>query len=394
MSILRKLAKSHPARIFLTIILTIYFYNYLPLTLKQVFLALSLSLKEVLMLMIPFIIFSSVYNAFSKIRGNALYFIFLLLGCIILSNFFSVTIAGIFSYFLIFTNESGIHAPRDIMELQPLWQFTIPRLIPNNIVLVLSLLLACINKPFINKNIGKAAKFTAKIVDIFLKKFFTPLLPIFISGFLVKLLTDDIIGDVLSVNPKAFLFMIITMILYLVLVFLAAIYPYKLKASKILRNILAPAITSFSSMSSAAALPFSIKAAEDNTGNKNVADVVMPATSNTHMIGDSICIPILAMILLLAFGHPMPSLYAYFIFALTFVITKFSGAGIPGGSILIMIPVLESCLGFTPEMVALITICYMLLDPITSTGNVIGNNIFVIHFNKLYLYIDRKLKKK
>ncbi len=394
MSIIHKLAKSHPVRIFLTIILTINFYNFLPLTLKQIILATSLSLKEILMLMIPLIIFSSVYTAFAKIRGNAIYFIFLLISCIILSNFFSVSLAGIFSYFLIFTNESGIHAPHAIVELEPYWQFTIPKPLPNNLVLITSLILATINKPIINNNISKLAKLTAKIVDIFLKRFFTPLLPIFIAGFLVKLLTDDVIGDVLSVNPKAFIFMIITLIMYLSIIFIAAIYFYKLKASNILRNIVAPAITAFSSMSSAAALPFSIQAAENNTGNKNVADVVMPATSNTHMIGDSICIPILAMILLLAFGHPMPSIHTYFIFALTFVITKFSGAGIPGGSILIMIPVLESCLGFTPEMIALITICYMLLDPITSTGNVIGNNIFVIHFNKLYLFISKKLQSK
>ena len=116
----------------------------------------------------------------------------------------------------------------------------------------------------------------------------------------------------------------------------------------------------------------------------------MPATVNIHMIGDSICIPIMAMILLIAFGHPIPTLIGYLIFAMTFVVTKFSGAGVPGGSILVMIPVLESCLGFTPEMTALITICYMLLDPICTAGNVIGNNLFVIHFNKLYGFITSR----
>ena len=116
----------------------------------------------------------------------------------------------------------------------------------------------------------------------------------------------------------------------------------------------------------------------------------MPATVNIHMIGDSICIPIMAMILLIAFGHPIPTLTEYLIFAMTFVITKFSGAGVPGGSILVMIPVLESCLGFTPEMNALITICYMLLDPICTMGNVLGNNLFVIHFSKFYSLITKK----
>jgi Na+/H+-dicarboxylate symporter len=234
------------------------------------------------------------------------------------------------------------------------------------------------------------AKMIGTFVEVFLSKLFIPLLPLFIFGFLTKLLTEDIINDVISVNPKAFFFMILMLLSYLSLLLCTAAILYNKKSATILRNIVAPAIASFTSMSSAAALPFSIKAAELNTKNKNISDVVMPATANIHMIGDSICIPILSMILLLAFGHPIPNITTYLVFALTFTITKFSGAGVPGGSIFVMIPVLESCLGFTPEMTGLITICYMLVDPIASSGNVIGNNLFVIHFSKLYEFMTKK----
>lgn len=387
-----KFFASQPMRLLLTIILTFFLCDLIPLTAKQFFLSVSLSLKEILMFMIPLIIFSSVYSAFSKIRGTALYFIILLLGCIVLSNFISVGIAGVFGHFALLTNENITHKPEGIEGLIPLWQFSIPRLVPNNIVLLSSLILACVNQPMIEKYTDKVSDFTKKIVKIFLVKFFVPLLPLFIFGFLIKLLTDDIIGDVLAVNPAAFLLMILILVLYLGLIFAAAVFMYKKNATEIIKNIAAPAITAFTSMSSAAALPFSIRAAEKNTKNNNVSDVVMPATVNIHMIGDSICIPIMAMILLAAFGHQMPALDAYLIFAATFVVTKFSGAGVPGGSILVMIPVLESTLGFTPEMVALITISYMLLDPICTSGNVVGNNLFVIHFNKLYGFVRKKIK--
>ena len=385
-----KLMASQPMRLVLTIFLTLILNKFIPDLAKQFLLSISLSLKEVLMFMIPFIIFSSVYSAFSKIRGRAVYFIVLLLATIVLSNFISVGIAGIFGYFVLFTNNAIAHNPQEIVGLMPLWQFTIPKLISNNVVLVLSLILACINQPKIERYTNKAAKITKKLVDNFLMKFFIPLLPLFILGFLVKLLTDDIIGDVLAVNPAAFLLMILTLVAYLGIIFLAAVFLYKKKPLEILRNLAAPVITAFTTMSSAAALPFSITAAEENTRNKNVSDVVMPATVNIHMIGDSICIPIMAMILLVAFGHPIPTLTEYLIFAMTFVITKFSGAGVPGGSILVMIPVLEGCLGFTSEMAALITICYMLLDPICTMGNVLGNNLFVIHFSKFYTLISKK----
>ena len=385
-----KLMASQPMRLVLTIFLTLILNKFIPDLAKQFLLSISLSLKEILMFMIPFIIFSSVYSAFSKIRGRAVYFIVLLLATIVLSNFISVGIAGIFGYFVLFTNNAIAHNPQEIVGLMPLWQFTIPKLISNNVVLVLSLILACINQPKIERYTNKAAKITKKLVDNFLMKFFIPLLPLFILGFLVKLLTDDIIGDVLAVNPVAFLLMILTLVAYLGIIFLAAVLLYKKKPLEILRNLAAPVITAFTTMSSAAALPFSITAAEENTRNKNVSDVVMPATVNIHMIGDSICIPIMAMILLVAFGHPIPTLTEYLMFAMTFVITKFSGAGVPGGSILVMIPVLEGCLGFTSEMAALITICYMLLDPICTMGNVLGNNLFVIHFSKFYTLISKK----
>ncbi len=390
---LLKLISSQPMRLVLTIAIAFLTFKLIPHEIKRIFLTFSFILKEILIFMIPFIIFSSVYSAFAKIRGNALSFMVLLLVCIVSSNFFSVGIAGVFSYFIVFTGDVVLHRPETALGMAPLWELSIPKLVPNNVVLLFSLILACISYPKIEKRANKLAKFTAKIVDIFLKKFFVPLLPIFIFGFLLKLLSDDIIGDVLAVNPQAFVLMIIVLLVYLSIILYMAVIFYRKKAGDILRNIAAPFITAFTCMSSAAALPFSIKAAEANTKNKNVADVVMPATVNIHMIGDSIIIPTMAMILLMAFGHTMPDPQTYLIFAMTFVITKFSGAGVPGGSILVMIPVLESCLGFTAEMTALITICYMLLDPICTSGNVTGNNLFVIHFNKLYGWITKKSKK-
>ncbi len=390
MHISKKLINSHSTKLLLAIIIALFSHQLMPLMMKEFFLSFSLTMKEFLMFMIPLIIFSSVYKAFSKIRGNAFLFASLLLMAIIISNFFSVSIAGIFSYFILNGSQSTLNNLHDIDGLMPLWDFYIPKLVSNNFILLISLILACISIPKIEKPLTKIANLAEKIVDIFLKKLFIPLLPIFIFGFLIKLLHDDIIMDVLSVNPKAFLFMIFILFGYLAILLLAVNILYKKNMLEVLKNIIPPAVTAFTTMSSAASLPFSIKAAEFNTKNKNISDVVMPASANIHMVGDSICIPILAMILLIAFGQPIPTLSAYIIFAITFVITKFSGAGVPGGSILIMLPVLESCLHFTPEMSALITICYILLDPIATSGNVIGNNLFVIHFTKLYEYIAKK----
>ncbi|MEK6734389.1 MAG: cation:dicarboxylase symporter family transporter, partial [Pseudomonadota bacterium] len=266
-----KIIKSQPMRLVITILLAIFLNQYIPLTLKELFLALSLSLKEILIFMLPFLIFSSVYNAFAKIRGHAVMFTSLLLTCVILSNFFSVNLAGVFSYSFVFNGASNLHSPKETNELLALWEFGLPKLVSNNIVLLISLVLAYINKPIITKNVGMAAKICQKIVDKFLKKFFIPLLPLFVFGFMLKLLTEDILSDVIAVNPKAFIYMITLLIFYLSFLLLLCRVLYKKKPLDILRNIVAPTLTAFSSMSSAAALPFSIAAAEKNTGNKSIA---------------------------------------------------------------------------------------------------------------------------
>jgi len=55
------------------------------------------------------------------------------------------------------------------------------------------------------------------------------------------------------------------------------------------------------------------------------------------------------------FGFDQPELWAYLTFAFYFVMAKFSVAAIPGGGIIVMLPILENCLGFNAEMMSLIT---------------------------------------
>ena len=66
----------------------------------------------------------------------------------------------------------------------------------------------------------------------------------------------------------------------------------------------------------------------------------------------------------------------YLIFASYFVLAKFSVAAVPGGGILVMLPILESYLGFDSGMLSLITALYILFDPIITCANVFGNGAF------------------
>ena len=167
-----------------------------------------------------------------------------------------------------------------------------------------------------------------------------------------------------------------------------------IKGYKITVNILPAVLTALSSMSSTIALPFSLKASHKNTISNGFSDFFMPATVNIHMIGDCIIIPFLIVIVLNVFGFSLP-VEKIPLFAFLFMITKFSGAGIPGGTVFIMVPLMVKVLNFTPQMSLLITSMYIVIDPFATSTSVMANNLFVIVLDKILVTIGKgKLQKK
>ena len=150
-----------------------------------------------------------------------------------------------------------------------------------------------------------------------------------------------------------------------------------------IRNMLPAALAGFSSMSSAAAMPLTILASEQNCNNKNLARGVVPITTNIHLVGDCFGIPIMALAIILSFGGTLPSFADYMIFASFFVMAKFAVAAVPGGGILVMLPVLEQHLGFSGEMLSLITMLYMMFDPVLTGSNVMGNGGFAMVISRI-----------
>jgi Na+/H+-dicarboxylate symporter len=153
--------------------------------------------------------------------------------------------------------------------------------------------------------------------------------------------------------------------------------------------MLPAAITGVGTMSSAAAMPLTILGVEKNSKHSDLARAIIPATVNIHLIGDCFAIPIFAFAVLKNFGIEQPDFAAYLIFACYFVLAKFSVAAIPGGGILVMLPILESYLGFQPEMMSLITALYILFDPVITPANILGNGAFALIISKFQRYGTR-----
>lgn len=357
-----------------TIAAIIFLAPFLSMPLKQGLYAVSLSIKSTIVLLLPFIIFGLLFKATVTLSSGATKIIGMILVLACCSNFISAFLShyvGIWIYHF----DLSMISPKETSELNPLWSLNLPKLIANDKAMFAGIILGIIASKICPFPAHKIAAKVDQWIGLLLKGF-VYLIPFFVVGFVVKLQFDGVVGTIIKDYSSIFLVIALAQFSYIFLAYFL-LNSCKLKTFiNSIKNMIPAAISGFSTMSSAASMPLTIIGAENNAKNKDLARSVIPATVNIHLIGDCFAIPILAYAVLKSFGIAEPSLLSYLTFSLYFVIAKFSVAAIPGGGILVMLPILEAYLGFNAEMMSLITALYVLFDPVITCANVLGNGAF------------------
>jgi Na+/H+-dicarboxylate symporter len=353
--------------------------RFIPIGVKSVVYALSLSIKSVIIFILPFLIFMLLFKTISQLSKGASKFILLILAAICCSNFLSVMISHQIGS-AVYNLDLSLSVPKGAEGLVPAWTFHLPKLIANNHAMFAGIALG-IFFSFFKKSVGqKIAGQFEKIVKGILNGL-TLAIPVFISGFVIKLIHDKMLKSIIADYSLIFLIVTLSVFTYIALIYLiGSRFQFSNFVSSI-KNMLPAAITGFTSMSSAATMPLTLIAAEKNAGKSS--QLTIPLTVNTHLMGDCFAIPIFTYAIMKNFGMMEPSLMSYLIFSFYFVMAMFSVAGIPAGTIIVMLPILESQLGFTGEMSSLITALCILFDPIVTCANISGNGGFAILLSKI-----------
>jgi len=370
----------------LALLIALIFGDLFSPGLKSMFYSLSLTLKEGLLFVLPAVVFSCIFTCILAQKGRAFNFMAVVVMGVCISNLIATFLAYGISSISFATLEFSVPPTTSsaFNILQPLWLFSLPTWLSNSKALILGAALGSFFVLFPRERAFAAADYLNRFVSFFLQKMFLPVLPIFAFGFILKMKNDGVLAQIISTYLPIVLLILVSNFLYLLILYsMAAGFRMK-RCFEYLKNMMPAALMGFTTMSSMAALPVSVTAAEKNVSDPEIARAVVPATVNIHLIGDGIAIPLMAIAVMLTFGRSFPSLSEYSIFAIFFILYKFGAAGMPGASILVMIPILEEYLGFSGEMSALITSLYILFDPIITTSNVLGNGVFVIFLSKFF----------
>lgn len=355
--------------------------DFIPPFYQSLLYGLSLSIKSGIVFFLPFIVFSLLFKTTVSFSNRATKMMLFILIAICCSNFISTLISysvGRFAYH----SDLMLHLPEASEALLPIGELSFPGWISNAQGLFLGVILGIIMGKFYLPLAQKISFQLEKMTQMLLKGIlFT--IPIFITGFIIKMNHDQLITYIANSYAWIFALIAVSVGAYIIFVYFIANQFQIKKTFNSIKNMMPAAIAGFGSMSSAAAMPLTILGAEKNSENPDIARSVVPTTVNIHLIGDCFAIPIFAFAVLKSFGVEEPSFLNYLIFAGYFVLAKFSVAAVPGGGILVMLPILETYLGFNSQMLSLITALYILFDPVITCANILGNGGFAKGIERL-----------
>jgi len=353
------------------------------------FYTLSQSLKDILMILLPFLIFFCLSSVLTSFKSSAPFWILTIFSMVVLSNGLPVLVAYGFGKSVLSSacTENHFILTNPVDTLSVLWKIPSIPYLENKYGLILGILVGII-LPF------TPVSFKSRIhpwlengkrgsISI-LQKCFIPFLPIYVFGFVLKLIYDCSFKILMGSFSLVFLQGLVLIVGYLFILYLLAAKGSLRDARTYFMNMLPSAITGFSTMSSMAALPLMMEACAKNTKDQEFSEFIVPATTNNHMVADGLIITLTALALLTMTCQPLPDIQTLLIYCLYYCFIKFSSVGVPGGGVLVVLPVLQTYLGLSPELVGLLTTLYILQDSILTASNILGNGAFSILMHRLF----------
>ncbi|WP_291259427.1 dicarboxylate/amino acid:cation symporter [Fusobacterium sp.] len=228
------------------------------------------------------------------------------------------------------------------------------------------------------------------IVEGIITKIIIPFLPIYIAGIFANMTYAGEIVKIMSVFAKVFgiiiiLHYVILLIQYTIAGSLAGGNPIVL-----IRRMLPAYFTAIGTQSSAATIPVTLNQTKANGVNDGIADFTIPLCATIHLSGSTITLVSCSMAVMMLNGMPI-TFSGMFGFILMLGVTMVAAPGVPGGAVMAALGLLESMLGFGPELTSLMIALYLTQDSFGTACNVTGDGAIAVIVNKLAGF---KLEKK
>ena len=368
-----------------TVALYIMLAPYLPTKAHQFFYTISLFIREALVWVMPFTVMMFIAHTIFSFERRAPLFILSIMLFEALSNFSSVWYAyGAASVAVNYVPEvkaiqqSVYFEPLcNVSFLKPFWwssQYGVAA------GLFVGLVLAFVKAPKLTGfvTMGKRG------VEFLLTRVFANLIPLFILGFVAHMYHTQLLGNLMNHYGWLILWLVGFILFYILGVFVLGAGLSVARVSQHIANLLPAGGVALTSGCSLSTMPWTISGTAKNLDDPELANAIIPTTTNIQQIGDCIANAFLCFLIYYHFYGSAPTVIEWAAFSFVFVLTRYATAAILGGAIFIMLPIYEAYLNFTPEMLAIILAFNVILDPIITSSNVVANGALCRVFERVW----------
>lgn len=333
--------------------------------------------------MIPLIILSFITVGMAELgkKANRLFGITLLLayGTTVISGFLTFLIGKAVLPSLIqpITGdvlESNAFQPFFTIEVEPIFSVMT--------ALVLSFVLGIGMANLRGSSLLDVCRDLQRIVSGVLKRIIIPLIPIHIAGLFCNIAAEGRLFATIKMFASLYGIIIVLQLLYILSQFgLASVVCHK-NHFKSIKNVVPAYFTALGTQSSASTIPVALNCAYNNDVNEDVADFVVPLCATINLNGDTICLVLGSMGIMIASGMtPTLALFAPFIMMLG--VTMVAAPGVPGGGVMAALGLITSMLGFTDPMQQLIIALHFSQDSFGTATNVTGDQAIALIVDRI-----------
>lgn len=337
---------------------------------------------EFLNYIVPFIILAFIIPGIADLGAKA----GKLLGSTVLFAYGSSITAGFIAYFIGSNIVPGIVASGSVGNpeeggLEPFITMEIPPMLGVMTALITAFILGMgIN--YLRHHNGDKALYNMinefrDIVMMVIDNVVIRFLPLHIAGVFANMAATGTAFETLKVFSKVFALIISMHLGYLVLMYLFVGTVAQKNPFKSLKNMVPAYFTALGTMSSAAAIPVTLKRVKENKVTEKIADFVVPLGANIHMAGSIITLVTCSMAVIVIQGGTI-ELTQYIQFILMLGVTIIASPGVPGGSVMAALGLLTSILGFGDAASGLMIGLYLAQDSFGTATNVTGDGAISI----------------
>lgn len=210
-----------------------------------------------------------------------------------------------------------------------------------------------------------------------------PLLPVHILGIFANMTQGGQIASIIGVFAKVFVLIILLHITVLFIQYSIAGASSRKSPLALLKTMMPAYFTALGTQSSASTIPVTVAQTKKLGVKGKVADFSVPLLATIHLSGSTITLVCCAMAVMFIQGN-LASFTTVLPFILMLGVTMIAAPGVPGGAVMAALGLLETMLGFSDAMLALMIALYLAQDSFGTACNVTGDGALTMltdHFS-------------